>query len=706
MNIQSDKQVTQSLPHVSQSDLSFPFRYRYYIANQSEKSIIPSFLCLNPYLNRYTLPNGCICTGQDAQKVLYSLLGDNLISLLPPNPSFSDCIRLLSYGTGFFSAGDLTYYFGMDRTFMRSFLAATEKSHHNLIRYKSKKNYNTYNYYLYKPGAFPYIKWSRSCISHICYAGKKISPRSIPHIYSASLSILMMGLWDLRDQKHYFEFHPEISLGNYGNAAMKSAAKVTIDALCILKERGNNAPRALICLEQDMGTENYSTLLTKLYDYSNTFYFDDRAADSIYILFSCNRLIAAKTHKPLHEKKWFVALYALFRQLLSLQGADSDVFSADMLSVVSSLNKYLENLCKRGRDTTLETIHKFGIFPELDGNSLFGVPLLEIDRCILSLIDKIPDLLREFLAAIGLNLPSEDDNLNTCMRFYNNIKLPLKVFRNFLDAFPQDADYLTRISYNKSLYDISLSRHRGFAQAILSVMLLKRTIKANTSAMVQEHSVIFLYPIYQGYSIYTIATPLISNYMPYMLWDRESREISYLERCISSYLPSDISTFSYSSISPQMDIGRGGQSFSSIQDGAYFPDGRFRHYYCAVLPVMNGGFFPRFCIEDLDADTGAYCRAYLFLRYYCSPDPLHLIMLVDSPESALSFYQDIVWGKRIKDFSQSPKCRVSLYATDTFDDHFLSWETSQLLFIDRGNNPFADKRLFGVSQNGTIVYYR
>lgn len=707
MNTHTDTPVTPSLTHITQKELFFPFRYAHNTADQSSKTGMQSFCCLNPYLNRYSMPSGSVRSGQDARNVLSSLLGDSLLSLLPPDPSFSDCIRLLSYGIGFFSAGDLTYYFGMDYTFMRSFLAATEKSYHNLIRYKSKKNFNTYHYYLYKPAAFPYKSWSRSYISPVSYAGKTISPRSIPHIYSGSLSVLMMGLWSLRKPAHYFEFHPEVSLGNYRDAAVKSAAKVTMDALCILREQGHNYPHALICLEQDMGTENYSTLLTKLYDYSQTYYFDDKAADGIYILFSCNQLIAAKTSKPMFEKKWFVALYALFRQLLALQHSTGDVLKEDMLSVMSSLSKYLENLYRRGSVAALGTIHKYGVYPESGENSFFGVPFPEIDQCILSLADKIPDLIGQFLTTIGLYFPAGGDALSSDKHSCYNKQLPLRVFHDFLDAFPKDTDYLARISYNKSLYDIALSRHRGLAQAILSVMLLKRTINTHSGAITQEHSVIFLYPVYQGYSIYTVATPLISNYMPYMLWDRDSKEISYLENCISSYLRLDITSFSYSPLSPQVDIGRGGLSFSCIQDGAYFSAGKFRHYYCATLPNIDGTYSAqRFCVEDLDADTGAYCRAYLFLRYYCSPDDMHLIMLVDSPNSALAFYQDVVWGRKVREFSQSPRCKVSLYAKDTYNDHFLSWDTSRLLFLERGNCLFADKRLFGISQNGSIIYYK
>ena len=700
MNTHTDASVIPSLPYITQKEEFFPYRY-------AHKTGMHSFFFLNPYLNRYAMPNGSVRSGQDAKKVLSFLLGDNLLSLLPPDPSFSDCIRLLSYGIGLFSAGDLTYYFGMDYTFMRSFLAATAKSYHNLIRYKSRKNFNTYHYYLYKPDTFPYINWKRSCISSVNYAGKKISPRSIPHIYSTSLSVLMMDLWNLRNKECYFEFHPEISLGNYKDAAMKAMAKVTTDALCILRKNGNSNPHALICLEQDMGTENYRILLNKLYDYSHTYYFDDKATNGIYILFSCNRLIAAKTNKLLSEKKWFVALYALFRLFLSLQHSTGNVLNKDMLSAISSMNKYFENLCGRGSDAALEAIHKYGICPAPEEDSFLGVPLPEIDQCILSLAEKIPDLIEQFLLSIGLFFPAGEDALGAGMHSYYSKQLPLRVLHEFLDVFPQDTDYLARICYNKSLYDIALSRHRGLAQAILSVMLLKRTINTEACTMTQEHSAIFLYPIYQGYSIYTVATPLISNYMPYMLWDRDSKEISYIESCISPYLLTNISSFSYSPLSPQIDIGRGGRSFSNIQDGAYFPDGRFRHYYNATLPNIDSGLLTqRFCVEDLDADTGAYCRAYLFLRYYCSLDPMHLIMLVDSPESAIDFYHDTIWGRKIKGFLQSSRCRVPLYAKDTYDSHTLSWDIPRLLFLEKGNSPLADTRLFAITQKGSIVYYR
>lgn len=678
----------------------FPFRYIPCPIDNTCSINEKSFLCMNPYLNRYAMPGGCVCSAHDARKVISSILGNDLLSLLSPTPSFSDCIRLLSYGIGILSAGDLTYYFGMDQTFMRSFLAATEKSYHNLIRYKSRKNFNSYHYYLFKPTAFPFKSWRRMSLSPISYAGKKISPRSIPHIYSVSLSSLMMGLWSLRNSEYYFEVHPEVSLGSYRDVSVKSAAEVTMDALCILRRRKDAAPHALICMEQDMGTENYGTLLKKLHDYSQTYYFDDKSADNIYILFSCNRLCAARRCNQAFEKKWYAALYSLIRQLLTLRHRESDVLNDDMLPVIPSLPKYLLNLYKRGNDVVLNTIHKYGIFPEMVANSLFGVPLQEIDQCILELHDKISDLFVQFLAAIGIDQPLDTDRTHEFRKH-----LPLRILRDFLNVFPDDTDFLLRVSYNKSLYKQAMTRHHGLAHAILSVMLLKRSIPAHSGTESQESSAIFLYPIYQGYSIYTVATPIISNYLPYMLWDRQSREISYLESCISSYLHCD--SFTYSPLSPRMDIGRGGLSFTSIQDGAYFPDGRFRHYYYAVHPDIDGSFSKQqFCVEDLDGDTGAYCRAYLFLRYYCSPDNLHLIMLVDSTDSALSFYKDVIWGRKIKEFSQSPRCRVPLYAKNTYTDHSLSWNCPRLLFLEKGNSLLADKRLFAISEDGSVIYYR
>ena len=86
--------------------------------------------------------------------------------------------------------------------------------------------------------------------------------------------------------------------------------------------------------------------------------------------------------------------------------------------------------------------------------------------------------------------------------------------------------------------------------------------------------------------------------------------------------------------------------------------------------------------RTLDADVGAYCRAYLFLRHYRSIENLQLIMLVDSPGSALTFYQNVVWRKTYGTFTQSPECRVPLYAQNNFVGRFLSWQIPQLLFLE------------------------
>lgn len=678
------------------------FRYETEVT-ETDKQL---FFCLNPFLNRYALSSGCICSGQDAYKLLCSLLDEGLLSLLSSNPTFSDCIRILSYALGFFSAGDLKYYLGIDGMFLRSFLATTEKTYHNLVRYKLRKNYNNYHYYLYNPALYPFRGWSRAVPSPAAYAGKTISLRSIPHSYSTSLSILMMELWCIQKPAYQFEPHLEVSLGNYKDAPGKHSAEITIDALCILNNRKNNKPQALICLEQDMGTENYSVLLTKLYDYAQTDYFNSQAAENIYILFSCNRLIAARPGGSMYDKKWHIALYVLFRQLLSLQHKGKKLLDANMFSVLPSLEKYLENLCKRGETVALETIYEIGIFPELCQNTLFGVSIQEVGQCLLSLVGKVSDLFTQFLSAIGLYLPGGrapfiDDDFLT-----GKNSLPLQVYRDFLLAYPHDTDYLSRISYNKSLYDIAHTRHHGLAHAILSVMLLKRAINTHMDTINRQNSVVFLYAVYQGYSLYTIATPLLSNYMPYLLWDRTSREITYIENNISAYLSADINTFSYSTLSPEMSIGYERLSFTNIREGAYFPKGRFRHYYMSQQIANCQSSTHSFCIEDLDADTGAYCRAYLFLRYYCDPENLHLILLVDAPESALAFYRDIVWGKRLGTFAQSPGCRVSLYAQKNYVEHSLCRHTPQLLFLERGNNLYADKRLFGVSENGDIIYFR
>jgi len=408
----------------------------------------------------------------------------------------------------------------------------------------------------------------------------------------------------------------------------------------------------------------------------------------------------------MYEKKWHVALYVLFRQILSLQHKDRALPRADMLSVLPPLEKYLENLHRRGKIVTPETICELGMLPELNHGALFGISVQEVSQCFLSLAGKIQDLFIQFLSAIGFN-PSADtkstitDTVYTCRKY-----LPLQVYQNFLRSYPKDADYLVRLSYNRSLYGIAQTRHHGLAHAMLSVMLLKRAIHTPMDTIDQENSVVFLNPVYQGYSIYTVATPLLSNYMPFLLWDRASEEIIYIETCISAYLPTDIRTFSYSVLSPKMDIGCGKLSFASIREGAYFPEGRFRHYYVSRQITDSDPLTCLFCIEDLDADAGAYCRAYLFLRYYRSPENLHLILLVDSPDSALTFYQDIVWGKRLGGFSQSPGCKVPLYAKDSYQGRCLSWRMPQLLFLERGNSLYAETRLFGISENGCIVYYR
>ncbi len=682
------------------TEYNFPYRYE----TSSAKTDTNPFLCLNPFLNRYVLPGDCICTGQDAYAFLRSFLDDGLFSLLSSTPSFSDCIRLLSYALGILSSGDLKYYLGIDAMFLRSLLAATEKSYHNLIRYKLRKNYNSYHYYLYKPDSYPFRNWSKIFPSPAGYAKRAISLRSIPHSYSVSLSILMMGLWCAHSPAHYLEYHLETSLGNYEYAPGKSSAEITMDALCLLRDCKSKVPQAFICLEQDMGSENYSILLTKLYNYSQTSYFSGSAAQNTYILFSCNRLLAARASRPMYEKKWHVALYILFRQLLSMQHGNRKLYDANIFPVLPSLRKYLENLLKRGKAVTAKTIFESCTFPELNQNTLFGVPLQDVIQCVLSLTDKIPDIFNQFLAAIGRTSSTLIDPFAIDAPICR-MPLPLRAYRLFIQLYPQDDDYLTRLSYNVSLYDIAHSRHYGLAHAILSVMRHKRAIKTRIDTVDQNNSVVFLHPIYQGYSIYTVATPLLSNYMPYLLWNRASEEIISIENAVSAYFPRGTGALSYSPLSPEIDIGYGESATNGIES-AYFPKGRFRHYYTS-LQFKDGSPFPhQFCIEDLDADVGAYCRAYLFLRHYRSIENLQLIMLVDSPGSALTFYQNVVWRKTYGTFTQSPECRVPLYAQNNFVGRFLSWQIPQLLFLERGNSLYSDKRLFGISENGYIVYYR
>ena len=271
-------------------------------------------------LNRYVLAPDSTGQLDEAYEMYQRMFGEQEVDCISPE-SLRDLIRLHIYKTGLVSEPDLSYLFGIDSGSVRVILNVAANKTHNVVVYQGEDvNYTQRSYYMYCPDKEPFRSYPLD--PAVDYAGKTLSPRSLPHTYSIGLSESYIRLYSVHRPCYRTEFSYEMPLGNFQYTAPgkgKAGAAVVVDAFGVVRdsrlERENSDVAKVLLVEQDMGTENLGVLVGKLVDYSDTDYFDQRTSERCCMILSChsilsiNRLVPPRNSR--HDVLEFVALISV-----------------------------------------------------------------------------------------------------------------------------------------------------------------------------------------------------------------------------------------------------------------------------------------------------------------------------------------------------------------------------------------------------------
>lgn len=739
---------------------------------------------LNNYFNSYALPSASLNLESGAGEVFRRLYGNRLYVAVKPR-SLRDLIRLYAYETGLFSTGDLIYYLGISEGYVSDFIAQDMKRRLNLMRYEGAAAYTKWFYYVYRPKKEPYLSYPFP--SPIDYAAKTLSARSIPHTYSIGLSQLTMRLYCVARPDYHMEFAAEVPLGNFRFTTPgrgKAGSELAADGLFRVWKGEETIPHVLL-LEQDMGTEPYAVLLQKLRDYGATGFFSGEVAEKSRIILSCHKLLSADRSFSYPFAR-FVALYFCMCAYTTFTCRE-DAFHNDSFDILAYI---LEKSRGRCEEEPYDGKKLSALFSEADSllyrnfyrgyffymaagtDSLWGLKLDDILSEIGFIRKKGYETAKDLFSLLGI-YDYQGKYTSTSLTL-GRIQEALSELSGYYDREP---DLLMRLKYNQRLYGITREQYTGLCDAIIRVLHGLRSIDKKTYSDQIDETMYFA-PLFDGYSLYVCPSALLTNYMPYILWDTDSTEIQHLLGILGRYFPDALSA--YTPFSPTLDLTNGTTSHRRYaKDGLAYPF-RLRNCYRHSAPVkedamkweaaagtgsetgegiqgndttntteraernrdrteryrmnwdradsggsnsMAAGFV---CVEDLDADAGAWVRAYQFMRFYAGDIPVKLVLLVDSISFARDFLFRLFQGhSRLKPgLIQSDRCRVSIF--DKFDNpdgaidsnciingrgygHVIrktsmDYSSSTILFLEKGSRNSLDK-LFSFSTTGELIIY-
>jgi len=663
------------------------------------------------YLNTYALAPCSMNMLSGAGEMMRRMFGNQLFAAICPD-SVCDLMRMLTYEIGLIFPKDIVYFLGIGERYINKHTDRAINYFKHYIRYEGKMNYTKWLYYVFRPNKEPFCSYPVP--SPVNYAGKTLSARSLPHTYSIGLSQLAMRLYCVRRPQYFMEVSLEVPIGNFGytSPTSKQGSEVAADAICTVWKDGEERPNVLL-LEQDMGTEPYAVLLRKLRDYGATSFFNAEVAANCSIVLSCHEILAAdrKLLRPDHAR--FVALYLYLCAYASYGHgvnalANEDV---DILLLMGDLgkNKDLHLFDKASDELYQGFCRAYCNFGILEDGSYLGISSLER---IFSEFDYIRchgwEEWNYLLLVMGYLTPDEHI-LCHC--------LTLGEIHRFLATYngKTDDDLLVRLVYNQELCRTTRNRHLGFANAMLDVVYGRRGIEKRTVSTAKDavNECTYLAPLFTGYSLFTCSSMLLTNYMPYILWDEESEPIQALLDALLLYYP-DISD-TYKPFSDFLDLTSGTTSHDfKKMNGLPYPF-RLKHcYYSSAVTtqresdVGNGdGLMAagvRVCVEDISFDTAAYVRAFLFASYYAGTNPIKLVLLVDTVFDAMDFYTKHMSSSATVPLSRSDRCVVELY--EDGNKGYLNSATSGILFLEKPLLRDSDcpNRLFGFNSSGQIVY--
>lgn len=596
-NNNSPKFIDHTCEHININNLlhSHEFSTRYF------------YIC-SLYLNSYAIPHSDIKFNPIGKLLFQRMLGHDILSDFSVN-SLSDCIRALSYLIGFVTANDLSYFLGIDEIFLNTFFTRNAGEEKSFRRYKGCVNYTKWYYYIFNPDKRPFCDYPLP--SPVKYAFKTLSSRALSHCYGTSLSQLTMLLYCAFHKSIKMNFETEVPLGNQGIRKSKIGCEITVDCLCTITDTLEHTPVKYICIEQDTGSESFSVLINKIYGYYNSNLYSADKASSISIMFSCHKVLPSDKRLHLFSKTRYVALYHFFNIILQLPKDDSYLF-IDLYPIGSLQETYYKS-------DRLSQSGFFEYYVYTGYEFLAGTKLNLYDVSINSFIKEINsisswglDAFTQFCRIIGFL----DHNDN-----YINERLPLSYLEHFIMHYPDETDLPSRVLFNKAQY--SLSRHRllGLSNALFQAISGKRVIGSSRRSSIlstcHENNILYLNPLLNGFSIWSVPSVLATDYMSYILWDRNAHEIKFIESVLGIN-----DNYFYAPLSPAIRT-----SLNNLEI-------RFKNCYYTINNTIHKKFI---CIENIDADAGSFIRLQCYLSKCDSLNNMTIILLCDTKATALEF---------------------------------------------------------------------
>ena len=453
------------------------------------------------YLNRYALSKEPISKNKSIHYIL-SILSDS--SDFSFDSHMSDCFRILFYSYGLLSSRDLEYYLGFDKIYINKLLSRDIFELNNYYKYNIYGSFCGLSYFSPRISKQPFLKLKER--PKFSYGEKTISHKYVPHIASSAISCLLIGLYCCHFVGVKFHFTYELPVGcntllidkNKIGSILTTDIRVTISL--------NNSESKNIYIEQDMLTENANTLFDKLYGYYNAGILHSGEEGKSCILFSFSQVKKLKTASFLPLESLTLVIYVLAYEVNKIIDSIDPCFA---ISTESLLNNIFEINNIEFSAFCLE--HDLEIRDVLLANGLkieyiVTILLRDYGAMIKTIVDQAIEILGYYTNNHVISIMS----LIELMKLYNKLKT--------------EKDVLGRMSFNKSLYHSTYLRMKGLYQKILANIYQKEQIQNQ----------VIIFPILKGYHVWLIPTPVITNDISFLLWNRNSKDVSVVEEHIKN----------------------------------------------------------------------------------------------------------------------------------------------------------------------------
>ena len=601
---------------------------------------------VNHFLNRYC-PSPC---GTGAVQTYLNQ---------PNELPLSDILLYLSFHVGIISAGDILYYFGLPGVQVRRCIKELVGKG-ILLELTGVDSFRNKNYYVYtKKALLCGLSYEREHIIELNV--RNLKERSLAHSYGISLSLLTMSLYCVTYPSYRFHYVLERSLGSMTSYNAKTGATVCADAIIYCSHHGK--PCLSVYLEQDMDTERLSVLLDKLYQYFQTDIYQLSKKDSCCLLFSVYKCHYVNKNAGIsYSKAHYIGLYLLFYIYLCEKYGDKE----DGANIIFSFNlcEFYEKRCRILRKSLADKLFQD---TEICNRSYFGVGWDKIVLAVQDLLDNGQDVLEEFLLCVGAIGYEKKPGL---------FSATLPVLQDYIQMYDDmEKGIKARICHSMPIIKAAKRRHFHFGRKLIDAFL--------------DGSSPYLAPMCGGYRVYTMPSHLLTNEMPYILWDRESKEIQMLERYLSSCYGELVF---YEKTSPLIPCSNKSSTFYNPYDIC------LRNYY-------QFDSIPKVCIEDISNDTSALLRSFLFVRYgHIGPEPVHLLLLVDSLEDALSFFTNYIYNPDSgMNLSRAADADVILHPANN-ENSLIRTDCSQIIFLQKRVSAITDNKLFYFRKDLTVIF--